>query len=153
GSKCAASARPRPVGGHCPASDKTARSARTAPTMAQPVPSRPETPPPASSWRNAQTPPSPASTASSPTQCSYPPHCIIHSHWRWVLQRFLNENIKVMRRLWTEDQVSHKGRFYTVNDAGISVKQVRPGGPPLYIAGQADVSVRRAARIGDAWLI
>ncbi len=30
---------------------------------------------------------------------------------------------------------------------------MRPGGPPLYIAGQAEVSVRRAARIGDAWLI
>jgi alkanesulfonate monooxygenase SsuD/methylene tetrahydromethanopterin reductase-like flavin-dependent oxidoreductase (luciferase family) len=58
-----------------------------------------------------------------------------------------------MRRLWTEERVSHKGRFYTVNDAGISVKPVRPGGPPLYIAGQAEVSVKRAARIGDAWLI
>ena len=58
-----------------------------------------------------------------------------------------------MRRLWTEDRVSHKGRFYTVNDAGISVKPVRPGGPPLYVAGQAEPSVRRAARIGDAWLI
>jgi alkanesulfonate monooxygenase SsuD/methylene tetrahydromethanopterin reductase-like flavin-dependent oxidoreductase (luciferase family) len=49
--------------------------------------------------------------------------------------------------------VSHKGQFYTVNDAGISAKPVRPGGPLLYIAGQADVSVRRAARIDDAWLI
>jgi alkanesulfonate monooxygenase SsuD/methylene tetrahydromethanopterin reductase-like flavin-dependent oxidoreductase (luciferase family) len=64
-----------------------------------------------------------------------------------------NESIALMRRLWTEDRVSHKGRFYTVNDAGIGVKPVRPGGPPLYIAGQAEVSVRRAARIGDAWLI
>jgi alkanesulfonate monooxygenase SsuD/methylene tetrahydromethanopterin reductase-like flavin-dependent oxidoreductase (luciferase family) len=53
----------------------------------------------------------------------------------------------------TEERVSHKGRFYTVNDAGIGVKPIRPGGPPLYIAGQAEVSVRRAARIGDAWLI
>ena len=64
-----------------------------------------------------------------------------------------NEAITLMRRLWTEDRVSHKGRFYTVNDAGIGVKPVRPGGPPLYIAAQAEVSVRRAARIGDAWLI
>ena len=64
-----------------------------------------------------------------------------------------NESIALMCWLWTEERVSHKGRFYTVNDAGISVKPVRPGGPPLYIAGQADVSVRRAARIGDAWLI
>ena len=64
-----------------------------------------------------------------------------------------NEAIGLMRRLWTEDRVTHQGRFYTVNDAGIGVKPVRPGGPPLYIAAQADVPVRRAARIGDAWLI
>lgn len=64
-----------------------------------------------------------------------------------------NESIALMRRLWTEDRVSHQGRFYTVNDAGIGVKPLRPGGPPLYIAAQAEVSVKRAARIGDAWLI
>lgn len=63
------------------------------------------------------------------------------------------ESINLMKRLWTEDRVTHKGRFYTINDAGIGVKPIRAGGPPLYIAGQADVSVRRAARIGDAWLI
>jgi len=51
-----------------------------------------------------------------------------------------------MRRLWTEDRVSHKGRYYTVNDAGIGAKPVRPGGPPPYIAGQAEVSVRRTIR-------
>src|ERR1700739_3081444 len=54
---------------------------------------------------------------------------------------------------WTDARVRHKGRVSAVNDAGIGVKPIRPGGPPLYIAGQADVSVRRAARIGDAWLI
>ena len=64
-----------------------------------------------------------------------------------------NEAIGLMRRLWTEDRVTHQGRFYAVKDAGISLKPVRSGGPPLYIAGQAGVSVRRAARIGDAWLI
>src|SRR6516165_7453874 len=47
------------------------------------------------------------------------------------------ESIMLMRTLWTEDRVSHRGRFYTVADAGIGVKPTRPGGPPLYIAGQA----------------
>jgi alkanesulfonate monooxygenase SsuD/methylene tetrahydromethanopterin reductase-like flavin-dependent oxidoreductase (luciferase family) len=64
-----------------------------------------------------------------------------------------NESISLMKRLWTEDRVTHKGRFYSVTDAGIGVKPIQPGGPPLYFAAQADVSVRRAARIGDAWLI
>ena len=63
------------------------------------------------------------------------------------------EAIGLMRRLWTEERVTHQGRFYRVNDAGIGAKPVRPGGPPIYVAAQAPVSVRRAARIGDAWLI
>jgi alkanesulfonate monooxygenase SsuD/methylene tetrahydromethanopterin reductase-like flavin-dependent oxidoreductase (luciferase family) len=64
-----------------------------------------------------------------------------------------NESITLMQRLWTEERVTHAGRFYKVTDSGIGLKPVRPGGPPLYIAAQADVSVKRAARIGDAWLI
>lgn len=64
-----------------------------------------------------------------------------------------SESIALMRRLWGGEPVSHKGRFYTVEGAGLSARPARAGGPPLYIAGQADVSVRRAARIGDAWLI
>src|SRR5437764_6186049 len=63
------------------------------------------------------------------------------------------EAVGLMRRLWIEDRVSHHGRFYAVDDSGLSLKPVRPGGPPLYIAAQAEASVRRAARIGDAWLI
>ena len=38
-----------------------------------------------------------------------------------------NESIALMRRLWTEDRVTHRGRFYTVNDAGISAKPVQRG--------------------------
>lgn len=63
------------------------------------------------------------------------------------------EAVGLIRRLWNEERVTHRGRFYTVDDAGIGVKPVRRGGPPLYIAAQAEVSVRRAARLGDAWLI
>ena len=35
------------------------------------------------------------------------------------------EAIALMRRLWAEERVNHQGRFYTLNDAGISVKPVR----------------------------
>jgi len=63
------------------------------------------------------------------------------------------EAIQLIRQLWTEDRVSHHGRFYTVNDAGLSLRPAQPGGPPIYIAAQAETPVKRAARIGDAWLI
>ena len=63
------------------------------------------------------------------------------------------EMVGLMRRLWTEDRVTHEGRFYTVRDQGISLKPTRPGGPPIWVAAQVDAAIRRAARIGDAWLI
>jgi alkanesulfonate monooxygenase SsuD/methylene tetrahydromethanopterin reductase-like flavin-dependent oxidoreductase (luciferase family) len=64
-----------------------------------------------------------------------------------------SESIALMRQLWTGERVTHEGRFYRVKDSAISLKPIRPGGPPVYIAAQAEPSIRRAARIGDAWLI
>lgn len=63
------------------------------------------------------------------------------------------ESIQLMRRLWTEDTVTHEGRFWSVKEAGLSLKPSRPGGPPIYIAAQVEPAIRRAARLGDAWLI
>jgi alkanesulfonate monooxygenase SsuD/methylene tetrahydromethanopterin reductase-like flavin-dependent oxidoreductase (luciferase family) len=68
------------------------------------------------------------------------------------VQRF-NESIAVMRRLWTEDRVMHQGKIFKIDDLGIGLKPVRPGGPPIWVAGVVDAAVKRAARIGDAWLI
>lgn len=65
----------------------------------------------------------------------------------------MTESIGLIRRLWTEEQVTHAGRFYQLERAGLSLRPVRPGGPPIWIAAQADPAIRRAARIGDAWLI
>ena len=58
-----------------------------------------------------------------------------------------------MRRLWTEDRVTYKGKIFTIEDLGIGLKPLRPGGPPIWIAGVVDAAVKRAAQIGDAWLI
>jgi alkanesulfonate monooxygenase SsuD/methylene tetrahydromethanopterin reductase-like flavin-dependent oxidoreductase (luciferase family) len=68
------------------------------------------------------------------------------------VQRF-NESIAVVRRLWTEDRVTHQGKSFKIDDLGIGLKPVRPGGPPIWVAGVVDAAVKRAARIGDAWLI
>ena len=65
----------------------------------------------------------------------------------------LEESIALMRRLWTGEKVTHKGRFYTVTDAGIGLKPARPGGVPIWMAAQVDVAIKRVARIGDAWMI
>ncbi len=62
-----------------------------------------------------------------------------------------NESLALIRRLWTEERVTHAGRYYAVQEQGISL---RPAGAlPIWVAAQADAAIRRAARIGDAWLI
>ena len=63
------------------------------------------------------------------------------------------ESIQLMRALWAGGKITFEGRFYTVRDHGISLKPYRSGGPPVWIAGLVEAAVKRAARIGDAWLI
>jgi len=65
----------------------------------------------------------------------------------------LSEAVALMRKLWSGETVNHDGRFYRTHDHAISLRPVRPGGPPIWIAGQVEAAVRRAARIGDAWLV
>ncbi len=63
------------------------------------------------------------------------------------------EQVALIRRLFAEDSVTHEGRFYRVQEGRLSCRPVTPGGPPIYVAAQVEAAVRRAARIGDAWLI
>ena len=64
----------------------------------------------------------------------------------------LTESIEVIRRLWTEERVTHHGKYYHLDDIGLSMRPVRPEGCPIWVGGSVTASVKRAARIGDAWL-
>src|SRR6516165_6426521 len=82
-SRSAASAPPRPAGGHCLAWDKKVRSPRTTPTTARRDPSHRETPSVASSWRSARTLLSPASAASfSPPRQLHPRYELYRDPWQ-----------------------------------------------------------------------
>ncbi len=63
------------------------------------------------------------------------------------------ESIALIRRLWAEERVNFDGKFYQVKEAGISIRPVQQGGPPIWLAAQVDAALRRAARIADGWLI
>lgn len=61
------------------------------------------------------------------------------------------EQVEVLRRLWTEPLVTYKGHWHEILDAGVNPLPLqRP--IPIWFGGQADVVLRRAARLGDGWL-
>ena len=64
----------------------------------------------------------------------------------------LSESVRLIRALWSCDVVDFEGTFYSVHGARIGVSPLRTGGPPIYIGGGSRPAVRRAARLGDAWL-
>lgn len=66
--------------------------------------------------------------------------------------RRVDESIEVMRRLWSETRVSHKGRFFAFEDVTMEPRPVRPGGAPIWIGGRSEAAMRRAARLGDGYL-
>ena len=60
------------------------------------------------------------------------------------------EQIEVLRALWTRDLVTYHGRWHTITDAGINPLPVRRP-IPVWIGGEAEPVIRRTARIGDGW--
>jgi probable F420-dependent oxidoreductase len=62
----------------------------------------------------------------------------------------VEEQLEVMRRLWTQELVTFEGRWHRVSDAGIKPLPVqRP--IPVWMGGDSDVVIRRAARLADGW--
>lgn len=64
----------------------------------------------------------------------------------------VNESLEVMRRLWTERDVSFTGRFVSFEGITISPPPVQRPHPPVWVAGRQEAAMRRAARYGDGWL-
>ncbi|HEX6544491.1 MAG TPA: LLM class F420-dependent oxidoreductase [Ktedonobacterales bacterium] len=62
----------------------------------------------------------------------------------------IEEQIALLRALWSKTAISFKGRWHTVEDAGINPLPVQHQ-IPIWIGGTADVVLRRVARIGDGW--
>jgi probable F420-dependent oxidoreductase len=60
------------------------------------------------------------------------------------------EQIAVLRALWTQEVVDFKGRWHHINHAGLNPLPVqRP--IPVWLGGRAEAVIQRVARIGDGW--
>ena len=65
----------------------------------------------------------------------------------------LHEAMDVIKRLWIEDEVEFEGKYYTVPKTTPTTRPVQQPHPPIWVAANNDVAIRRAARWGYPWLI
>src|SRR5262249_13316667 len=63
------------------------------------------------------------------------------------------EAVEIIRRLWSEDRVTHSGRHWQFSDATIAPRPLQAPRPPIIIGAQVDAAIARAAKIGDGWLV
>ncbi|WP_432190332.1 LLM class flavin-dependent oxidoreductase [Streptomyces sp. Tue6028] len=64
----------------------------------------------------------------------------------------LEEAIKAMRRLWSEDVVTFEGRHFHFRDITVAPRPAQVGGPPVWLAGGGERALRRVGRIADGWI-
>src|SRR5580700_7500030 len=63
------------------------------------------------------------------------------------------ECLDAVKRLWTEDFVTMHGSHFELDGANCTVKPLQKPMPPVWIGANADIGIRRAARLGDCWYI
>jgi probable F420-dependent oxidoreductase len=63
----------------------------------------------------------------------------------------IEEQVAVLRALWTQDVVTFEGRWHRILQAGINPLPVqRP--IPIWMGGESDRVLRRIARLADGWM-
>lgn len=64
----------------------------------------------------------------------------------------LEEQVQVLRALWTREVVTFHGRWHHIEQAGIKPLPVqRP--VPIWMGGESDAVIRRIARMADGWIL
>jgi probable F420-dependent oxidoreductase len=61
------------------------------------------------------------------------------------------EQLAIMKGLWTQDSIAFKGRYYQV-EGKLEPKPLTKPHPPVWIGGWGDITLRRAATLADNWI-
>jgi probable F420-dependent oxidoreductase len=61
------------------------------------------------------------------------------------------EGLALMRALWTEPQVTFRGRFWQLDDAAMEPKPFQKPAPPVWFGANQPPALRRAVRLGDGF--
>ena len=61
------------------------------------------------------------------------------------------EDLEIMRRLWTERDVTYHGRYYSMDNVNVDPKPAQQP-LPVILGGSADGALRRAGELADGWI-
>lgn len=63
-----------------------------------------------------------------------------------------DEYLQVMLECWTQEHPSFHGRFYDLDDVAFRPKPLQSPHVPIYVGGNGEPALRRAAKLGQGWL-
>jgi alkanesulfonate monooxygenase SsuD/methylene tetrahydromethanopterin reductase-like flavin-dependent oxidoreductase (luciferase family) len=63
------------------------------------------------------------------------------------------ELVRIIRKLWSENDVSYAGNFSSFEHVTVEPKPTQPGGVPIWLASNnVEPGLKRVARMADGWL-
>jgi len=65
--------------------------------------------------------------------------------------RRLDEQIEVLRALWTQPAVTFHGKYHDLSDVAINPRPLQQP-IPIWVGGRADAALERAGRLADGWV-
>ncbi len=65
--------------------------------------------------------------------------------------RRANEALRLIKQLWTEEDVSFQGRYFQCEGVTLRPHPIQRPHPPVWVAGREEAAMKRAANYGDGW--
>jgi probable F420-dependent oxidoreductase len=63
-----------------------------------------------------------------------------------------DEGLELLKRLWTEANVTHHGRHYQVTEVTLTPRPLQQPHPPIWVGARSEAGLQRAVRAGDGWV-
>ena len=65
--------------------------------------------------------------------------------------RRTDESLQILRSLWTQDETTFTGKYFTLDKVKMRPKPHRATGVTLQVGGRSDAALQRTARYADGW--
>ena len=62
-----------------------------------------------------------------------------------------SEYIQIFKELWSEDNPTFKGKYAEFSNISFLPKPLQNPHPPIWVGGESNPALRRAATLGDCW--